>query len=79
MGALKILSIEPLVESEPLGLIWSVNEMEDFRNHEKIHKQFNMNSFFRNENLISHEILIINIFQNIDMVPEIFNLIDQPN
>ena len=25
--------IEPLVESEPLGLIWSVSEIEDFRNH----------------------------------------------
>ena len=25
--------IEPLVESEPLSLIWSVNEIEDFRNH----------------------------------------------
>ena len=25
--------IEPLVESEPLGLIWSVNEIEDFRDH----------------------------------------------
>ena len=25
--------IEPLVESEPLGLIWSFNEIEDFRDH----------------------------------------------
>ena len=25
--------IEPLVESEPLGSIWSVNEIEEFRNH----------------------------------------------
>ena len=25
--------IEPLVESEPLGLIWSFSEIEDFRNH----------------------------------------------
>ena len=24
--------IEPLVESEPLGLIWSVSEIKDFRN-----------------------------------------------
>ena len=69
--------IEPLVESEPLSLIWSVNEIEDFRNHEKIHKHFYMNSFLKNGNFISHEILIINIFQNIDMVPEIFNLIDR--
>ena len=65
--------IEPLVESEPLSLIWSVNEIEDFRNHEKIHKHFYMNSFLKNGNFISHEILIINIFQIIDMVPEIFN------
>ena len=33
MRALKIRSIEPLFESEPLGLIWSANEIEDFRNH----------------------------------------------
>ena len=25
--------IESLVESEQLGLIWSINEIEDFRNH----------------------------------------------
>ena len=25
--------IESLVESEPLGLLWSVSEIEDFRNH----------------------------------------------
>ena len=78
-GALRIRSIEPLVESEPVGLIWSVNEIEDFRNHEKIHKPFYINSFFRNGNFISREILIINIFPNINMVPEIFNLIDRPN
>ena len=71
--------IEPLVESEPLSLIWSVNEIEDFRNHEKIHKHFYMNSFLKNGNFISHEILIINIFQIIDMVTEIFNFIDRPN
>ena len=68
--------IGPLVESEPLGLIWSVNEIEDFRNHQKIRKHFYMNSFFRNRNSASHEILFINIFQIIDMVPEIFNFID---
>ena len=45
--------IEPLVETEPLGLIWSVNQIEDFRNHQKIHKLFYMNLFFRNGNLIS--------------------------
>ena len=27
-------SIEPLVESKPFGLIWSVNEVKDFGNHE---------------------------------------------
>ena len=79
MGALKILSIEPLVESEPLGLIWSVNEIEDFRNHKKIHKHLYMNSFFKNANFISNEILSINNFQIIDMVPELFNFIDRPN
>ena len=30
---LKIKSIELLVLSEPLGSIWSVNEIKDFRNH----------------------------------------------
>ena len=66
-GAEGVELIEPLVESEPLGLIWSVNEIIDFRNHEKIHKQFYMNLFFRNGNFIPHEILIINIFQFIDI------------
>ena len=32
-GREEVEPIEPLVESEPLGLIWSVNEIEDFRNH----------------------------------------------
>ena len=77
-GGEKGESIEPLVESETLGSLWSVNEIEDFRNHEKIQKHFNMNSFFRNGISISLEILIINIFQIIDMVPEIFNFIDRP-
>ena len=68
--------VEPI---EPLGLICSVNEIEDFRNHQKIRKHFYMNSFFRNRNSASHEILIINIFQIIDMVPEIFNFINRPS
>ena len=46
-GAEGVEPIEPLVESEPLGLLWSVSEIEDFRNHEKIHNQFYMNSFLR--------------------------------
>ena len=32
-GAEGVEPIESLVESEPLGLIWSVNEIEDFNNH----------------------------------------------
>ena len=32
-GAEGVELIEPLVESEPLGLLWSVNEIKDFRNH----------------------------------------------
>ena len=36
-GAEGVEPIKPLVESEPLGLLWSVSEIEDFRNHEKIH------------------------------------------
>ena len=32
-GGEKVEPIEPLVESEPLGLIWSFNEIEDFRDH----------------------------------------------
>ena len=77
-GGEKGESIEPLVESETLGSLWSVSEIEDFKNHEKIYKRFYMNSFFRNGNFISLKILIINIFQIIDMVPEIFNFIDRP-
>ena len=65
--------IEPLVESETLGWFWSVSEIEDFRNHEKIHNHFYINLFLRNGNFNPHEILIINIFQIIDMVLEIFN------
>ena len=61
-GGEKGESIEPLVESETLGSLWSVSEIEDFRNHENIHKHFYMNSFLRHWNVISHEILILNIF-----------------
>ena len=32
-GGEGIEPIEPLVESEPLGLLWSVSEIQDFRNH----------------------------------------------
>ena len=53
-GAEGVEPIKPLVESEPLGLLWSVSEIE-------------------------HEILIINIFQIIDMVPQFFNFLDRPN
>ena len=31
-GPEEVEPIEPLVESEPLGSIWSVNEINDFRN-----------------------------------------------
>ena len=72
-GPERVEPIESLVESETLGLLWSVNEINDFRNHEKIHNHFYLNSFLRNGNSNSHEILIINIFQIIYMVPEIFN------
>ena len=72
MLALKIRSIQPQVESEPLGIIWSVNKIEDLRNHEKINKIFYMNSFFEDGNLIPSEIGIINIFQIINMDYEIF-------
>ena len=65
-GPEEVEPIEPLVESEPLGLIWSVNEIVDFRNHGKIHKNFYMNSIFRIGNFISNEIVHINIFQIID-------------
>ena len=78
-GGEKVEPIAPLVESETLGSLWSVSEIEDSKNHEKIHKYFYMNSFVRNGNFISLEILIINIFHIIDMVPEIFNFIDRPN
>ena len=71
--------IEPLIESETLGLLWSISEIKDFRNHEKVHDHFYMNSFLINENFISHEILIINIFQIIDMVPQFFNFLDRPH
>ena len=50
MGALKIKSIELLVESEPLGLIWSINEMKDFGNHKKTHNHFYIDLIFRSGN-----------------------------
>ena len=34
-GPGKVEPIEPLVESEPLSLIWSVHEIEDFSNRLK--------------------------------------------
>ena len=77
-GAEGVEPIEPLVESETLGLLWSVSEIEDFRNHEKIHNHFYINLFFRNRNLNSHKILIVNIFQIIYMVPDIFNFTNRP-
>ena len=46
----EVQPISPLIESEPLGLLWSVSEIEDFRNHEKIHKHFYMNSFHKHKN-----------------------------
>ena len=33
MRALKFGSIEPLVKSDQHGLVWSVNEILDFKNH----------------------------------------------
>ena len=77
-GAEGVEPIKPLVESEPLGLLWSVSEIEDFRNREKKHNHFYINLFLRNGNFNPHEILIINIFQIIDMVPEIFNFTNRP-
>ena len=44
-GPEEVEPIEPMVELEPLGFIWSVNEIEDFRNHQKIHKHFYINKF----------------------------------
>ena len=79
MGAVKICSIKSLVESKPLGLTLSVNEIKDFRNYEKIHKNFNINSFFIIRNFISNQIVIIDFFQIIDMVPGIFNFVNRPN
>ena len=79
MGAQNFRSIEPLVESEPLGLIWSVNEITDSGNHKKIQNNFNKNPFLKNGIFISHEILSINKFKIIVMVPEILNFIDRPN
>ena len=77
-GAEGVEPIEPLVESEPLGLLWSVIEIKDFMNHEKIHNNFYINSFFKNGNFISRQILTLNNIQIIDMIPEIFNFTIRP-
>ena len=77
-GPEEVEPIELVVESETLDLLWSVSEIKDFRNHEKMHNRFYMNSFSENGNFISHEILIINIIQIIDMVSKIFNFTNRP-
>ena len=41
--------IEPLVESEPLVLIWSVNEIIDFRNHINDFKDIYYKNLVRDE------------------------------
>ena len=45
--------IEPLVESEPLGLIWSVYEIVDFRTHINDLKNIN------NKNLVRDKIPVL--------------------
>ena len=79
MGAQNFRSIESLVESETLGLIWTANEITDSGNHKKVHNNFYINPFLRNGNFISHEILTMNGFKIIVMVPGILNFIDRPN
>ena len=77
-GPEEVQPFAPLIESEPLGLLWSVSEIEDFRNHEKIHKPFYMNSFHKHKNFYLARDFLINSFQFIDMVPEILNFTNRP-
>ena len=53
-GGDEVEPIEPLVESEPLGLIWSVKEIEELRNH------INDLKDIYNKNLVRDRILAFN-------------------
>ena len=65
--------IEPLVESEPLGLTWSVNEIEDFRNHINDLKDIYNKNLVRDKIPVSKKWIHIKVLLYLFMVPEIFN------
>ena len=70
--------IEPLVESEPLSLIWSVNEIEDFSNHINDLKDIYNKNLVRDKIPVFKKWINIKVLMYLFMVPEIFNLIDRP-
>ena len=79
VGALKSRSIEPLVVSEPLGLIWSICEIEKFKNHINDSKLvFNINLVL-NSNLFGKKLIYIKKLLSLFMVRGIFNFLDRPN
>jgi len=61
------------------GLIWSVNEIEDFRNRFNNLKYIYIKNLVRDWNPASKKWIHIKMLIYIFMVPEIFNFIDWPN
>ena len=72
-------SIRPLVESEPPGWIWSINKIQDFRNHQRNENHFYIIHFFRKPKKLCSDIDINNMLGNNDMVSKIFYSIDRSN
>ena len=72
-------SIRSLVESEPTGWIWSINRIQDFRNHQRNKNHFYIIHFFRKPKKLCSDIDINNMLRNNDMVPKIFYSIDRSN
>ena len=72
-------SIRPLVESEPPGWIWSINRIQDFRNHKRNKYHFYIIHFFRKPKKLCSDIDIDNMLRNNDMVPKIFYSTNRSN
>ena len=65
--------IKPLVESETLGLLWSVSGIENFRNHINNLKDIYNKNLVRVKIPIPKKWIDIEVIMYLFMVPEIFN------
>ena len=72
-------SIQQLIGSEPAGWIWSINRIQDFRNHKRNKNHFYIIQIFRKSKWTRSDININKMLWNNDMVHKIFDLIDRPN